>query len=106
MTIVVSVKYVLRPGKRDELLSFVMDNVENTRKEKGNLAYSHYPSLENADEMFVFEMWETLKDLENHINMPHYVAFDDRRRPLLDSYQAQVYEATLCRSTNRAPRVG
>lgn len=51
--------------------------------------------LENADEMFVLEMWETLNDLENHINMPHYVAFDDRR-PL-----AQMYQAS---STNGAPR--
>jgi len=67
-------------------------------------AYSHYPSLENEQEVFVFEMWETLKDLESHINMPHYVAFDDRRKPLLESYEAQVYEATLCRSTNKAPR--
>ena len=104
MTIVVSVKYVLKPGKRDELLSFVMDNVENTRKEKGNLAYSHFPSLDNEHEMFVFEVWETLKDLENHIGMPHYVAFDNRRKPLLHSYEAQVYEATLYRSTNKAPR--
>lgn len=104
MTIVVSVKYVLKPGKRDELLSFVMDNVENTRREKGNLVYSHYPSLEHADEMFVFEMWETLTDLKNHINMPHYVAFDERRKPLLASYEAQVYEATLRSSTNKAPR--
>ena len=104
MTIVVSVKYVLKPGKRDELLSFVMDNVINTRKEEGNLAYSHYPSLENDQEMFVFEMWETLKALEDHINMPHYVEFDNRRKPLLESYEAQVYEATLHRSTNKAPR--
>jgi len=104
VTIVVSVKYVLKPGKRDELLSFVMDNVKNTREENGNLAYSHYPSLENDQEMFVFESWETLKDLENHIEMPHYVAFDNRRKPLLESYEAQVYEATLYRSTNNAPR--
>jgi quinol monooxygenase YgiN len=104
MTIVVSVKYVLKPGKRDELLSFVMDNVVNTRNEKGNIAYSHFPSLENEQEMFVFEVWESLKDLEAHINMPHYEAFDDRRRPLLESYEAQVYEGTLVRSTNKAPR--
>ena len=56
MPIVVSVKYVLKPGKRSELLSFVMDNVVNTRKERGNIAYSHYPSLEDEQEMFVFEM--------------------------------------------------
>lgn len=56
--------------------------------------------LENADEMFVLEMWETLNDLENHINMPHYVAFDDRR-PRLESHEAQMYQAS---STNGAPR--
>jgi quinol monooxygenase YgiN len=104
VTIVVSVKYALKPGKRNELLSFVMDNVTNTRAEKGNIAYSHYPSLENDQEMFVFEHWETLKDLENHIEMPHYVAFDNKRKPLLESYEAQVYEAKLYHSTSKAPR--
>jgi quinol monooxygenase YgiN len=39
MAILVSVKYRLKPGKRDELLSFVMDNVHQTRREPGNLAY-------------------------------------------------------------------
>jgi quinol monooxygenase YgiN len=102
--IVVSVKYVLKPGKRDELLSFVMDNVKNTRAEKGNIGYSHYPSLENDQEMFVFEHWETFEDLENHIEMPHYVVFDNKRKPLLESYEAQVFEATLYRSICKAPR--
>lgn len=104
MPIVVSVKYTLKPGKRAELLSFVMENVINTRKEKGNISYAHYPSIENDQEMFVFETWDSFKALEDHINTPHYVTFDSRRKPLLESYEAQVYEATLFRSTNKAPR--
>lgn len=105
MTIIVSVKYKLKPGKRDELLSFVMENVVNTRKEPGNLAYSHYPSIENDQEMFVFEMWESLKNLDDHINMKHYIEFSDRRAPLLESYESDTYEAKLYRTRKKAPRL-
>lgn len=104
MTIIVSVKYTLKPGKRDELLSFVMDNVQNTRVERGNLAYSHYPSLENDQDMFVFEMWESIEYLNDHINMPHYIEFSERRKPLLQSYTSETYAATLYRTRNTAPR--
>lgn len=105
MSIIVSVKYKLKPGKRDELLSFVMENIINTRKEPGNLAYDHYPSLEDDQEMFVFEMWESLKNLDEHIHMPHYIEFSDRRKPLLESYKSFTYEATLCRKRIKAPRM-
>ena len=104
MTIIVAVKYRLKPGKRDELLSFVMDNVKKTRKEAGNLAYEHYPSLENEHDMFVFEMWESQENLDDHIEMPHYVEFSDRRRPLLESYESHTYEAVLRGSRTKAPR--
>ncbi|HQQ69135.1 MAG TPA: putative quinol monooxygenase [Alicycliphilus sp.] len=103
MTIIISVKYRLKPGKRDELLSFVSDNVLNTRKETGNLAYTHYPSLENEDEMFVFEMWEDIESLYRHIQAPHYVAFSKRRRPILQSYESRTYDAQLRSERHTAP---
>ena len=106
MTVVVSVKYRLKPGKRDELLSFVMENVIKTRQELGNLAYAHYPSLESDQEMFVFEMWDSIESLNDHINAPHYIAFSSRRMPLLESYESSAYDATLIRSRNKAPRLG
>ena len=90
MTIIISVKYTLMPGKRDELLSFVSDNVLHTRKEAGNLAYSHYPSLESEDDMFVFEMWENIESVNRHINAPHYVEFSKKRRPILHSYESRT----------------
>ena len=104
MAIIVAVKYRLKPGKREELLSFVMENVEQTRQEPGNLAYEHYPSLEHEQEMFVFEMWESLAHIDVHIRMPHYITFSDRRKPLLDAYESKTYEATLYRQRTRAPR--
>jgi len=103
MAIIVAVKYKLQPGKRDELLSFVSDNVLNTRREPGNLAYTHYPSLEDDQEMFVFEMWEDMKNLDDHIRMPHYVAFANRRFPILASWEAQIYEVRLVQEVKKAP---
>ena len=68
MPIIVAVKYRLKPAKRRELLSFAANNVAATRREPGNLAYSHYPSLDDAQEMFVFELWQ---DRENGRSHPH-----------------------------------
>ena len=106
MAVVVAVKYRLKPGKRDELLSFVMDNVVNTRNEPGNLAYSHYPSIEDEQEMFVYELWEEQKNLDDHIRMPHYVEFAHKRKPLLEWWEALIYEARFIQEVKKAPVVG
>ncbi|WP_082926390.1 putative quinol monooxygenase [Cupriavidus sp. D384] len=105
MPIIVSVKYRLKSGKRQELLSFVMDNVINTRNEPGNLAYSHYPSLEDEQEMFVYEMWEDMDSLNSHIHTDHYIRFANLRKPILESYESQAYESTLRRERSKAPWV-
>lgn len=106
MTILISVSYKLKPGKRDELLSFVSDNVINTRKEIGNISYAHYPSLENEDEMFVFEMWNDIESVNRHLNADHYVRFSLRRAPLLQSYESQTYQSELLRERKTAPQPG
>ncbi|HQQ70338.1 MAG TPA: putative quinol monooxygenase [Alicycliphilus sp.] len=104
MPVVIAVRYRLKPGKREELLSFVMDNVINTRKEPGNIAYSHYASLDDEQEMFVFEMWERLEDVDKHIETPHYVEFSKKRQPMLESYDSRSYDASLRRVRDKAPR--
>jgi len=104
MPVVIAVRYRLKPGKREELLSFVMDNVINTRKEPGNIAYSHYASLEDEQEMFVFEMWERLEDVDKHIETSHYIEFSKKRQPMLESYDSRSYDASLRRVRDKAPR--
>jgi quinol monooxygenase YgiN len=106
MAITVAVKYRLKPGKRNELLSFGAENVFDTRREPGNLAYSHYPSIEDEQEMFVFELWENMANLEAHIRMPHYVAFANRRMPILESWEAPTASSTRELPTRGTPAAG
>lgn len=103
MNIIISVKYTLKPGKRQELLSFVSENVRQTRMETGNLAYSHYPCLDREDDMFVFEMWEDIDCVKRHIEAAHYVEFSRRRTPILQAYESRTYDAQLRHERNRAP---
>ena len=103
--IIVKVSYRLLPGKRDELLSFVADNVENSRKETGNVYYEHFKSIEDEDVMHVVEIWEDMKYLDAHLDQPHYVKFAERRYPILDSYESSVWEIDhLIRTRKGAPR--
>lgn len=103
--IIVKVSYKLKPGKRDELLSFVLENVESTRKEEGNLYYEHFASIEDEDTMHVVEIWEDMKYLDAHLEQPHYIKFADRRYPILDSYESSVWEIDhLIRTRKGAPR--
>jgi len=50
-----------KPGTRDQFLEIVKPNVEGSRKEKGNISYTPYPSPDNDVDMFVFEKWEIRK---------------------------------------------
>lgn len=86
--LIVEAAYRCKPGKRDQLLAILKANVEGTRKEKGNISYAHYPSLENNVDMFVFEKWENPEVFAGHSRTPHHRAFCAARRPLLepDSY--------------------
>lgn len=93
--IVIAVKYSVKPGLRNKLMEIARKNVEETRKEHGNIDYAHYPSMENDRDMFVFEVWESYKDVEAHIYAPHYLDFSEKRRPMLveNSYEYTVYES-------------
>ena len=101
--IVCEVYYSAKPGMRDELMKIAQVNVDASRKEKGNIAYTHYPSMENDTGMFVFELWETAKDLEAHIHSEHYLEFSRKRKDLMqeDSYRFKEYEATLIREGSK-----
>ena len=93
--IVISVWYTVKPGLREELIKIAHENVAETRKEKGNVEYVHYPSMENDQDMFVYEAWESYEDVTAHIHAPHYLAFSEKRKPMLveGSYRYVVYEA-------------
>ncbi len=68
------------------------------------LAYAHFPSLEDENEMFVFEMWEDIQNVNDHLNAPHYVEFANKRFPILESYESKTFDGTLIRERKKAPR--
>ncbi|MDL2219502.1 antibiotic biosynthesis monooxygenase [Ruminococcaceae bacterium OttesenSCG-928-O06] len=99
--IIVEVYYRAKPGKRAEILELAKDNIAKSRQEKGNLSYSHYPSFENDQDVFVFEKWEEAEDLIAHTKMPHHQAFSAARRPLLEdgSFKITVWDSTVNEAT-------
>lgn len=93
MKVIITVWYSVKPGLRDEFLALAKKNVEETRKEEGNIVYAHYPSMENDQDMFVIEVWENRESVEKHIRAPHYLEFSRARKPMLveGSYQYVLY---------------
>ncbi|MDJ0105184.1 MULTISPECIES: putative quinol monooxygenase [Rhodococcus] len=95
--IICEVYYSVKPGLRNELLEIVEANVRETRKEEGNISYTHYPSVEDDTGMFVFEVWRRAQDVEAHIRAEHYLAFSQKRKPMLQegTYKFRTYEAAI-----------
>ena len=82
--LLVEAYYTCKPGTRDQLLEIVKPNVEGSRKEPGNISYTHYPSPENDQDMFVFEKWESVELFMSHSETEHHKTFCTLRRPLLE----------------------
>ena len=94
--IVISVWYTVKPGMREEVMKIAKPSIKATRKEKGNIQYAHYPSMENEQDMFCFEVWESKEDVVAHISAPHYLQFANARKPMLveGSYRYTIYEVS------------
>lgn len=93
--IIISVWYTVKPGLRDKVMELAGPNVEGTRKEPGNIEYTHYPSMENDQDMFVYEVWESKEAVEAHTHAKHYLDFALARKPMLveGSYRYIIYDA-------------
>ena len=104
--LLVECTYRCKPGLRPRLLEIVKPNIEGSRKEPGNISYTHYPDLYDEDAMFVFEKWETREAFELHGKTEHHRTFTALRRPLLvpDSFQITIYEGEVFDDLTRAAR--
>lgn len=93
--LMVEAYYRVKPGMRDKLMEVCKPNVDGTRKEKGCISYTHYPSPEDEQGMFVFEKWESLELFNEHAKQEHHKNFCVARRPLLEpgSYHITIYNA-------------
>ena len=72
------------PDKRDELRQALEALIEPTRQEKGHVNYDMHQGIEDPDQFFFYENWESGEDLDAHIAAPHLVEFAARVPDLLD----------------------
>ena len=72
------------PGKRDELRAALEALVEPTSKEKGYVNYDLHQNVEDPDQFFFYENWESDPHLDAHLDAPHLRDFAARIPELLD----------------------
>jgi Uncharacterized conserved protein len=72
--ILVNVKYVIKPGKRDEFLEKVIQSgiITASEAEPGNCKYEYYKPQYSEDTLFLMEMWLSAKDISSHADTDHY----------------------------------
>lgn len=89
-----------QPGRRDELIQEFHGLVPAVRAEAGCIEYG--PTVDAAttldrqdrdeNRVVMVERWESLEDLERHLQAPHMLAFRERVRDLVASSQLQIVE--------------
>jgi quinol monooxygenase YgiN len=65
--------------------------IEPSRADKGCLNYDLYQSTEDSTLFIFYENWESLKDLERHLDSPHALAFDEKTSGMLAKPEEITY---------------
>ena len=67
-----TLRMIVRPEKRSDLLETIRGMLEPARVERGCLSYHLYEDVEDRNTFFLVEEWRTRKDLENHIRTDNH----------------------------------
>jgi len=62
-----TLKMIVRPERRQDLLETMRGMLEPARVERGCLSYRLYEDVEDRNTFVLIEEWATQKDLERHI---------------------------------------
>jgi len=65
--ILVTLRMIVRPERRSDLLETMRGMLEPVRVERGCLSYRLYEDVEDRNAFVLVEEWKTQKDLESHI---------------------------------------
>ncbi len=66
--IFVTLKMIVQPEKRRDLIETMRGMLEPARVERGCLSYRLYEDVENRNAFVLLEEWATQEDLERHIS--------------------------------------
>ncbi|MEZ4605712.1 MAG: putative quinol monooxygenase [Deinococcales bacterium] len=68
--LIVAGSFFVKEGMRDDFLDLAERYSQAVRLKKGCLHYQLYPDLNEADQVFIFERWESAEDLRAHLKNP------------------------------------
>lgn len=68
-------QFFIVPEKVDAFNTLIVDLVEKTREEDGNIFYNTYQSTENLTDFIFYEKYRDNASFEYHINTEHYRRF-------------------------------
>lgn len=74
--ILTTLRMIVRPERRSDLLETIRGMLEPVRVERGCLSYRFYEDVENRNAFILLEKWATQEDLKSHIRT------DNQRRLL------------------------
>ncbi|MDR2089081.1 MAG: antibiotic biosynthesis monooxygenase [Clostridiales Family XIII bacterium] len=92
--IIANVLYKIKPGQRNAFLAACREIglLENTHKEKGNIAYDHYLPVHDENAVFCAELWEDADAFTAHRSAPHVVKFQDVKKRYVADADLSVFE--------------
>lgn len=91
--IIVAATLTAKPGKREALLKVAAPCVTATRKEDGCISYTPYLSVENDDDIFVFEQWASKAALDAHMQTAHFKELGAAGKELMArDLQVKIFE--------------
>ena len=79
------VRMVAKPGKAEEVLELLLVNPRRIEAgEPGNLAFAVHRSLDDPNEFWLYETWESRGAVDAHESGEAFADYKERLRPLVE----------------------
>lgn len=96
--IIVAGTVLVQEAKREQAKQLALIMSKATKAEAGCLDYTFYSNLENPNEFFIFEKWETLEVLTKHFQTEHMRVFNEGLPHVLAS-KPEIYRYEVSSSS-------
>ncbi|MDE5845307.1 MAG: antibiotic biosynthesis monooxygenase [Muribaculaceae bacterium] len=79
-------------GKREALVEMALKLVEESKKERGCVAYDLYIDARDQDRMMICETWNDVESLTSHQGSRHFVEIVPRLHELAEERHLDKFE--------------
>jgi quinol monooxygenase YgiN len=86
----VAATMVAKKGKEKELEAQLRGLVGPSRKDQGCLSYDLHQSLDDPAVFFFYETWESKAALDQHMAAPHFTAYREKSKDLVESMEVKL----------------